>query len=260
MSKFTRLYLRIPRPKTLFGFISLQTGTELISLALVFNKVTGVYGLLAILTGYQLSLFQLTTYVYCIGILGTLVYLIPHIRKQTAFECLALAWLYVIDTAINCASTFAFGMDWYFANAALATGSGVKPSSLPDIVAEGMEGLRHETAMHGDVVPQETAASMILITALTLIRVYFSLVVMNYARQVLQKYMQLMILEGPGVDDHVGPFATDLPDGEGRRGQLGRTMVSFGRNYWMDYSEAGEWTVGGTSRKPSSTGTLAGEV
>jgi hypothetical protein len=171
-----------------------------------------------------------------------------------------LAWLYVIDTAINCASTMAFGLDWYFANAALSTGSEVKPSSLPDIVAEGMEGLRRETAMHGNAVPQETAASMILITGLTLIRVYFSLVVMNYARQVLQKYMQLMILEGPGVDDHVGPFATDLPDGEGRRGQLGRTMVSFGRNYWMDYSEAGEWTIESASRKPSSIGTLAGEV
>ncbi|KAK0755724.1 hypothetical protein N5P37_011687 [Trichoderma harzianum] len=254
MSKFTRLYLRIPRPKTLFGLISLQTGTELISLALVFNKVTGVYGLLAILTGFQLSLFQLTTYVYCIGVLGLLVYLIPHIRKQSPFECLALAWLYVIDAIINGASTVAFGMDWYFAT---ASSNG---SSLPDMVAEGMEGLRRETAVHGDVVPQETAASMLLITGLTLIRVYFSLVVMNYARQVLQKYMQLMILEGPGVDDHVGPFAADLPDGEGRKGQLGRLMVSFGRNYWMDYSEAREWVEGGSSRKPSTVATLAGEV
>ncbi|PKK43661.1 hypothetical protein CI102_13634 [Trichoderma harzianum] len=233
---------------------SLQTGTELISLALVFNKVTGVYGLLAILTGFQLSLFQLTTYVYCIGVLGLLVYLIPHIRKQSPFECLALAWLYVIDAIINGASTVAFGMDWYFAT---ASSNG---SSLPDMVAEGMEGLRRETAVHGDVVPQETAASMLLITGLTLIRVYFSLVVMNYARQVLQKYMQLMILEGPGVDDHVGPFAADLPDGEGRKGQLGRLMVSFGRNYWMDYSEAREWVEGGSSRKPSTVATLAGEV
>ncbi|KAL7933543.1 Inositolphosphorylceramide synthase subunit Kei1 domain-containing protein [Trichoderma chlorosporum] len=254
MSRFTRLYLRIPRPKTLFGLISLQTGTELISLALVFNKVTGVYGLLAILTGFQLSLFQLTTYVYCIGVLGLLVYLIPHIRKQTPFECLALAWLYVIDAVINIASTVAFGMDWYFAT---ATSNG---SSLPDMVAEGMEGLRRETAVHGDVVPQETAASMLLITGLTLIRVYFSLVVMNFARQTLQKYMQLMILEGPGVDDQVGPFAADLPDGEGRKGRLGRLMVSFGRNYWMDYSEAREWIEGGTSRKPSTVATLAGEV
>ncbi|RFU73996.1 hypothetical protein TARUN_8286 [Trichoderma arundinaceum] len=247
MSRFTRLYLRIPRPKT---------GTELISLALVFNKVTGVYGLLAILTGFQLSLFQLTTYVYCIGILAILVFLIPHIRKQTPFECLALAWLYVIDTAINAASTAAFGVDWYFANAA-STVAETMPSSLPDVIAEGMEGLRREAA-NGGVMPQETAASMVLITGLTLIRIYFSLVVMNFARQVLQKYMQLMILEGPGVDDHVGPFAADLPDGEGRKGKLGRLMVSFGRGYWMDYSEAGEWVVEG-SRKPSSAGAFAGE-
>ncbi|KAL6881479.1 Inositolphosphorylceramide synthase subunit Kei1 domain-containing protein [Trichoderma novae-zelandiae] len=259
MSKFTRLYLRIPRPKTLFGLISLQTGTELISLALVFNKVTGVYGLLAILTGFQLSLFQLTTYVYCIGVLGTLIYLIPHIRKQTPFECLALAWLYAIDAVINGLSTVAFGMDWYFATATPNTPE-IRPSSLPGIVAEGMEGLRREAAVHGGVVPQETAASMVLITGLTLIRVYFSLVVMNFARQTLQKYMQLMILEGPGVDDQVGPFAADLPDGEGRRGQLGRLMVSFGRGYWMEYSEASEWVAGGSSRKPSSAGTLAGEV
>ncbi|KAL7814273.1 Inositolphosphorylceramide synthase subunit Kei1 domain-containing protein [Trichoderma aethiopicum] len=259
MSKFTRLYLRIPRPKTLFGLISLQTGTELISLALVFNKVTGVYGLLAILTGFQLSLFQLTTYVYCIGVLGTLIYLIPHIRKQTPFECLALAWLYAIDTVINGLSTVAFGMDWYFATATPNT-TELRPSSLPGIVVEGMEGLRREAAVHGGVVPQETAASMVLITGLTLIRVYFSLVVMNFARQTLQKYMQLMILEGPGVDDLEGPFAADLPDGEGRRGQLGRLMVSFGRGYWMEYSEAREWVAGGSSRKPSSAGTLAGEV
>lgn len=231
----------------------------MISLALVFNKVTGVYGLLAILTGFQLSLFQLTTYVYCIGVLGILVYLIPHIRKQSPFECLALAWLYVIDAVINGASTAAFGMDWYF-TAATSNGSEMRPSSLPDIVAEGMEGLRREAAMHGDVVPQETAASMLLITGLTLIRIYFSLVVMNFARQVLQKYMQLMILEGPGVDDHVGPFAADLPDGEGRKGQLGRLMVSFGRGYWMEYTEAREWVEGGSSRKPSAVGTLAGEV
>jgi hypothetical protein len=197
---------------------------------------------------------------YCIGVLGILVYLIPHIRKQSPFECLALAWLYAIDTVINGASTAAFGMDWYFATAASSNGSEIRPSSLPDIVAEGMEGLRREAAMHGDVVPQETATSMLLITGLTLIRIYFSLVVMNYARQSLQKYMQLMILEGPGVDDHEGPFAADLPDGEGRKGQLGRLMLSFGRRYWMDYSEVAEWDVEGTSRKPSSVGTLAGEV
>ncbi|KAM5354183.1 hypothetical protein ACJ41O_000833 [Fusarium nematophilum] len=258
MSRFTRS-LRVPRPKSLFGFISLQTATEVISLALVFNKVTGVYGLLAILTGYQLSLLQLSTYVYSIAVLVFLATLIPHVRRQSPFECLALAWLYIIDTAINAAYTAAFGLDWYFSTQ-LTDSTDTTKADLPNFVAEGMQGLRKETALHGKVIPQETATSMLLIVASTLIRVYFCFVVMAYAKQVLQKYMQLMILEGPGVDDQEGPFAEDLPDGEGRRGRLGRMMVSCGRDYWMDTRDSDEWAPSLGPNKPGSTGTLAGEV
>ncbi|KAG5984091.1 hypothetical protein E4U55_006123 [Claviceps digitariae] len=259
MSKFTRLFLRAPRPQSLFGLIGLQTGTELISLALVFNKVTGVYGLLAILTGYQLSLLQLSTYVYSIGLLGCLVYLIPHIRRQSPFECLALAWLYCLDTAINGAYTATFGLDWYFAST--STGGEQKVSSLPNIVMEGFEGLRRQSAIQAKVLlPQETATSMVLIVGLTLIRVYFTIVVMAFARQVLQKYMQLMILEGPGVDEREGPFAIDLPDGDGRKGKLGRLMVSFGRGYWLDIPGLEDWERN-VQRKPhNSDGSLAGEA
>lgn len=100
---------------------------------------------------------------------------------------------------------------------------------------------------------------MVLIVGLTLIRVYFSVVVMAFARQALQKYMQLMILEGPGVDEHEGPFAADLPDGEGRKGRLGRLMVSFGRGYWLDIVGSEDWERIGHNKSQAS-GTLAGEV
>ena len=128
------------------------------------------------------------------------------------------------------------------------------------MVVEGIEGMRRESEVHGKVVPQETATSMVLIVGLTLIRLYFSVVVMAYARQVLQKYVQLMILEGPGVDDVEGPFAVDLPDGEGRKGHLGRLMVSYGRNYWLEQPEAGGWSNGGMPHKAGGAGTLAGQV
>ena len=236
----------------------MQTGTELISLALVFNKVTGFYGFLALFTGYQLSLLQFSTYVYSIAVLVALVYLIPHIRKQTPFECLALAWLYALDCIINAAYTFAFGLDWYFTST--ATDSVDKPSSVSGIVSESLEGLRQETAVHGKIIPQETAMSMVLITGATLIRVYFTFVIMAYARQALQKYMQLMILEGPGVDDRDGPFGADLPDGDGRTGRMGRMMVSFPRRYWLGASESGNWPFNDAPRKSNSSGTLAGEV
>lgn len=220
----------------MFGFISLQTATELISLALVFNKVTGVYGLLAILTGYQLSLFQLSTYLYSIAVLVALILLVPHIRRQSPFECLALAWLYIADTIINTFDTVIFGLQWYFTSGA-TEGS----ETIPKMVTEGIQSLREQSAMHGNVVSHETAASMAFIVALSLIRVYFGVVVMAYAQQVLHKHMQVLVVEGPGLDEHDGPFAQELPDGEGRKGKLGRLMVSYGRGYWLDQWQGDEW-------------------
>jgi hypothetical protein len=160
------------------------------------------------------------------------------------------------------AYTAAFGLDWYFASQS-SDSLQTQATNLPNIVAEGVQGLRRETAIHGKVVPQETATSMLLITASMLIRVYFCFVVMAYGKQVLQKYMQLMILEGPGVDDHDGPFAEDLPDGEGRKGRLGRMMVSCGRGYWLDQRDTDEWARGMDPTKPGAVGnlgTLSGEV
>uniref|UniRef100_A0A8H7TME4 Uncharacterized protein n=1 Tax=Bionectria ochroleuca TaxID=29856 RepID=A0A8H7TME4_BIOOC len=115
-----------------------------------------------------------------------------------------LAWIYILDTIINTFDTAAFGLEWYF-----ATGASDSADNVNDIVAEGIETLKEQTALHGAAVPHETAASMVLIILLTLIRAYFCVVVMAYAQQVLQKYMQLMILEaGPDVmvDDKDGPL------------------------------------------------------
>jgi len=237
MSRFTSLYLRVPRPRTLFGIISLQTATELICLALAFNKVTGVYGLLAILTGYQLSLMQLSTYLYSIAVLVALVYLMPHIRRQSPVECLALAWLYMSDTLLNIFSTVVFGLDWYF-----ASGASENPENIPAMVKEGMETLHKEAAQHGSAVAQETAFSMAMIASLTLVRVYFGFVVMAFAREVVQRHMQIVVMEAPVYVDQTsdGPFGEGLPDGEGRRGRLGRMMVRYGNGYWLDQDEIRE--------------------
>ncbi|KAH7322944.1 Inositolphosphorylceramide synthase subunit Kei1-domain-containing protein [Stachybotrys elegans] len=216
MSRFTRQYLRIPRVKTLLGLVNLQTGTELVSLALVFNKVTGFYGLLAILTGYQLSLLQLSTYLYSIVVLGLLAYLVPHIRKQSPFECLALAWLYILDTVINSAYTAAFGMTWYLANTA--------PVAVDAAAGDG--------SGKPGAKPEETATSMVLIVGLTLIRIYFSMVVMAYARMTLQQYTSRM-----EITERDGPFAEGLPGGQGRKGRLGRLMLVVGRGFWLEQGE-----------------------
>ena len=250
MSRLTRQYLRIPRPKNLFGVINLQTATELISLALVFNKVTGVYGLLAILTGYQLSLLQLSTYIYSILMLVCLAYLIPHIRKQSPLECLGLAWIYALDTIINGAYAAAFAVAWCVGGAR----SGAPGGQENGMVVENLDSLKKQSAQNGDIMPQETAASMVMVVCLTLVRIHFSLVIMAFARQTLHRYMQRVDMEDGGD----GPFAVGMPEGEGRRGRLGRLMVSVGRIYWLG-GAAEESEAAGKGWKGGQGGMLARE-
>ncbi|CAK7211215.1 hypothetical protein SEUCBS140593_001095 [Sporothrix eucalyptigena] len=111
---------RLARPKTFLGIIPIQMGTEIISATLFFNKLTGAYGLLAILTGFSLSFIQLSAYLYNVAILVLLAICIPHIRRETPLPNLALAWAYTIDTLINAAYTATFAIRWYLASSSAA--------------------------------------------------------------------------------------------------------------------------------------------
>lgn len=93
--------------------MSLRTGTELSTLSLLLNKVSGIYGLLALLTGFHLSPLQLSMYIYSILALVLVLTLAPHIRTQSPFHCLVLATFYVLDSIINAAYTAAFAVTWF---------------------------------------------------------------------------------------------------------------------------------------------------
>jgi len=93
--------------------MSLRTGTEFITFSLIINKLSGLYGVLALLTGIHLSPLQLSMYLYSLLALALATYLAPHIRRQSPLQCLALAWLYVLDSLINAAYTLAFGVGWF---------------------------------------------------------------------------------------------------------------------------------------------------
>ncbi|KAH8895729.1 DUF1753-domain-containing protein [Thozetella sp. PMI_491] len=237
-------YLRLPRPKTFLGLLSLQTGAELVSLALLINKAIGFYGVLAILTGYSLSALQLSMYIYSLLLAVTLAYLIRHIRKQSPLQNLALAWLYVLDTIINTAYTTAFAIIWYLekihnSNGAVGSESSTDANGAP----EG------STARRGDGYAAQSGApdtpmSIVLIVAFTLVRVYFSLVIMAYARSVLQRFIGFSDADGEEASKQpsLSPFAVASPLGQGLAGKLGRAMISVGRGYWLGQTkEDEEW-------------------
>ncbi|ERF70708.1 hypothetical protein EPUS_02574 [Endocarpon pusillum Z07020] len=93
----TSRLLRLPRPKTFLYTMSLSTGASLITLSLLLNKVSALYGLLALLTGFELNTLQLSMYIYSLLALGLTAYLAPHIRTHI----------------VNAAYTAAFGVTWF---------------------------------------------------------------------------------------------------------------------------------------------------
>jgi hypothetical protein len=94
--------------------VSLRTAAEFITFTLLINRVTGLYGILALFTGYHLNALQLSSYIYSLVILGLVIWLAPAIRNpRDPLRNIALAWLYVIDTLINTTYTVLFALGWF---------------------------------------------------------------------------------------------------------------------------------------------------
>ncbi|KAL1305597.1 hypothetical protein AAFC00_007200 [Neodothiora populina] len=276
----------IPRPKTFLYLISLRTATELIIFTLLINKVSGLYGLLALLTGYHLSAVQLSMYIYSIIIFALVCYLAPHIKRQSPLQCLALAWIYIFDSLINAAYTALFGTTWFILLARhLGDGTPAQPQgpggkmmndtagftdpetnvSRVDVVATPAAGLlagqdavavgKHDasSATLGSAVFQ--GGSIMSITAicmLWMVRVYFCLIVMAYARGVLRQYIVTMSASSYGGSDRSdlaeNPFAPGREQGEGCKGALGRAMTRVLQNYWLGKDDEDEWVRGAGDR------------
>lgn len=278
---------RLPRPQTFLYLMSLRTGTELITLSLLLNKISGFYGLLALLTGFHLSPFQLSMYIYSLIALCVVASLAPHIRSQSPFHCLALSWIYVLDSVINAGYTAVFGVTWFlvvsqhlsgakgtppgpggstvddtagFTNPTYENVSHVDVSPTPDggVVTEAQEAVALEGRSLGHGLLQSgSMSSIVVICALWAIRIYFVLVVLSYARYVLRQHIAATSRQNTAL--HTGsksatvaenPFSPHLSEGKGWRGKLGRAMVSVGKSYWLggEDNEDDAWMAIGESR------------
>jgi hypothetical protein len=242
--------------QTFLGLISLQNGTEVITLTLIFNKLTGFYGILAILTGYSLSALQLSMYIYSLAVLLLLLVFLPHIRKQTPFEVLGLAWLYLIDTFLNAAYTTTFALAWFANSTALdrhAGPSGEEPPSHPGVpaatLAQGIPVMPDVPKTTKHIGPEESWTSLAVIVLVTVIRLYFAVVVMSYASQVLSRQRDLNGWEPESSKvSEQAVFAPGSVDGEGWRGRIGRKMLGVGRSYWLDERAQEEWAKNVSSK------------
>ncbi len=211
-------------------------------------------------------------YLYSIVIFGLVCYLGLHIRRQSPLQNLVLAWIYILDTLINAAYTTLFGLSWFIILAQHLNPSGTddqeplgtmppggkmindtagftdpeakvdkvevivtpKAGLVPgqDAIAYGIPGDGHN---FGNVFFQSgSLMSIMVISSLWFIRLYFVIIVMAYARGVLRQAIVSTPPQPPagktGLLDPImppqtpdrNPFHQSLPAGQGWQGQLGR--------------------------------------
>ncbi|KAK5117385.1 hypothetical protein LTR62_006003 [Meristemomyces frigidus] len=282
-----------PRPQSFLRLIPLRTATEFILFLLGVNKVTGLYGILALLTGYPLNPLQLSHYIYSLAVLGPICYLSPAIRGQqdssSTVKVIALAWVYVLDTVINSVYTMLFGLGWF---ALLARQAGEGSGAL-----DGMgQGTMNETAgftspehdvskvdifttpapgampgqearlyaisgsLSSAVLSQGSVSTLAVLVALWVIRVYFCVVVLSYARSTLRAYIASTSATSYSTasDANIAenPFRHGRAEGEGWRGALGRSMLRFPtKRYWLGRDESqAEWASGADARLEGARG------
>ena len=209
--------------------MSLRTGAELITLSLLFNKLSGLYGLLALLTGYELDSLQLSMYIYSLFALALTAFLSPHIRKQSPLQCLALAWFYVIDSVINAAYTVCFSITWFLVisqhhhgekpsgpgagtigdtsgftnpennvtsvhveaapNTGAMGGQDAVAAGTPSNAPAGQEASTGSPSLGHGVLQPESMNSIGVICTLWTVRLYFCLIMLAYARLVLRQHI-----------------------------------------------------------------------
>lgn len=285
--------------QSFFYTMSLRTGTELIAFSLLFNKVSGLYGLIALVTGFHLSPIQLSMYIYSLLAFILAIYLFPHIRKQSPFQNVLLAWFYILDSLVNSAYTAAFALSWILTistpnetkgpgaatisdtagftnpefNVSAVAVDGLKPgqdtviATTPATSPSGAAG--SPTLGRRVLLLPESVQSFTIIILLLILRIYFVLIVLSYARFVLRAHIANISRQNTAL--HTGssdantlenPFSPHQPAGQGWKGRLGRVMVAIGRSYWLGGESGAEdeirWmdAVGGKFRKSGESTSL----
>lgn len=273
-----------PLPQTFLQKMSLRTGAEIITFLQLINKVSGLYGLLALLTGAHLSGLQLSMYLYSTIALLATVYLYKHIRLQSPFQVLLLAHLYALDSVVNALYTAFFGIAWFYVLAAHPSessapgASGINENagftspkynvSNVEVVAAPASGIQGgqnavavgqgtpsgSTGLGAAVFQGSSIMSITLISGFWALRVYFVFIMLAFARQCLRQHIAANASSAAWYTSTnpteaaqslaENPFADGKEEGNGWQGKVGRAMLSGAPQYWLGADEDGEWMRG----------------
>lgn len=179
--------LRLPRapiwPLTNFaGLMELKTGTTVILLFSLLNKVAGVYGLIAIITGGSIA--QLSMYFYSIAALiaiwwfGLRIVLSEHPKHN-----LYIAYAFLLDHVISTIWLAYFAVEWWVYtphDGQRIAHSAAQEDLMKSVVGHTMSDAERAIAAQS-IWDQEKGTAAAVVTISWLVKWYFIAVIFSYA-------------------------------------------------------------------------------
>lgn len=103
----------------------------------------------------------------------------------------------------------------------------------------------HSGGVSGAVLESDSMTSIALLALFSLIRIYFCIIVMSYARSLLRQHVASTSSASAGYSDGSSdstmaenPFRVGREEGAGWQGKLGRLMLRFpSKRYWLGREE-----------------------
>ncbi|CEH16821.1 Protein of unknown function DUF1753, Golgi [Ceraceosorus bombacis] len=175
--------------------LDLKVGCTVITFFALFNKIAGIFGIIAVFSGGTFA--QITLYIYSIGTIGLLLWALRGISDENACKTLRFAHLFLADHLVSSFWTLHFAMHWY----TLQPHDGSKPQLAPhqaglmDLI-EKIENsyeipgsIKHHVPLAGQervdaaqqVWKEERSFSAAVLAAGWVLKVYFALILYSYA-------------------------------------------------------------------------------
>ncbi|KAJ7048618.1 Inositolphosphorylceramide synthase subunit Kei1-domain-containing protein [Mycena amicta] len=170
---------------TFLGILDLKTGVTIAILFAVLNKVAGVYGLIAVLTGAGGTFAQLSLYIYSVVALVAFGWGLQVVKAEDARQTLYFAHLFSADYVLSTLWTAYFAAIWWWHtphDGARQANSAAQEELIAIAKLSGTpltDAQRIEAAQEIWGREQGTAFTVILVSWLS--KIYFALLIYSYA-------------------------------------------------------------------------------
>jgi len=194
--------------------MDIKTGTTVVLLFALFNKVAGVYGLISLFTGGTIA--QVSMYIYSVLMLVLFLWGLRAVAAENPKDVFYFAHAFVVDHLLSTFWLAYFSLNWWLYtehNGERNVNSEAQKQlidvaiDIPDLLPEE----RHQIALKLWNTEKGHAAAVIIIG--WILKIYFALIVYSYALHLRRgSYRSLARSEYNRVPQSATFGAFDLPD------------------------------------------------